>query len=122
MPDIFVPVDSAGFSFYVSELRYASAFTTFAFDYVSNKRDKWKSPLDFTRSFTVNNAVLDQFTSFAQSEYNIRKQSSSLARSRSVISKFIKSSIAQQLWTEEGYYRVVNETDKEVQAALKVLR
>ncbi len=122
MPDVFVPVDSAGFSFYVSELRFASAFTTFAFDYVSNKRNKWKSPKDFNRSFSVTNSVLDQFTSFAESEYNIRKQPSALARSRTVISKFIKSSIAQQLWVEEGYYRVVNETDKEVQAALKVLR
>ena len=87
MPDIFVPVDSAGFSFYVSELRYSNAFTTFAFDYVSNKRNKWKSPLDFTRSFNVNNSVLNQFASFGESEYSIRKQPASLEYSKNVISK-----------------------------------
>ncbi len=122
MPDIFVPVDSSGFSYYVSELRFSNAFTTFAFDFVQTKRSKWKSPLDFHRSFVVTSAVLDQFARFAQSEYKIKKNPASLNYSKSVISRFIKSSIAQQLWVEDGYYRVINESDKEVQAALKALK
>lgn len=122
MPDVFVPVDSSGFSFYVSELRFSNAFTTFAFDYIRNKRSKWKSPLDFNRSFQVTDAILTQFANFAQSEYKIRKDPAAMKRSKAVIAKFIKSSIAQQLWVEEGYYRVINETDKEVLAALKALR
>lgn len=122
MPDVFVPVDSAGFTFYVTELRYADAFTTFAFDYVRNKRNTWKSPLDFNRSFNVNSAILNQFAAFSESEYKIKKQPDSLIYSKNIISKFIKSSIAQQLWVEEGFYRVINETDKEVLAALKALK
>lgn len=122
MPDIFVPVDSAGFSYYVSELRFSNAFTTFAFDYVQNKRNKWKSSLDFNRSFDINSSILNQFAAFAESEYKIRKQPASMEYSKDIISKFIKSSIAQQLWIEEGYYRVVNATDNEVQAAMKALK
>lgn len=122
MPDIFVPVDSAGFTFYVSELRYSNAFTTFAFDYVQNRRNKWKSALDFNQSFNVNGSILNQFASFGESEYKIRKHPTSLEYSKKIISKFIKSSIAQQLWIEEGYYRVINETDKEVLAAMEALR
>jgi carboxyl-terminal processing protease len=122
MPDIFVPVDSAGFSYYVSELRFSNAFTTFAFDYVQNKRAKWKSSLDFSRMFDVNASIINQFAEFGESEYKIRKQPSSLEYSKKIISKFIKSSIAQQLWLEEGYYRVVNATDKEVLAAMKELK
>ncbi|MFK7787116.1 MAG: S41 family peptidase, partial [Crocinitomicaceae bacterium] len=111
MPDVFVPLDSSGFSYYVSELRFSNAFTTFAFDYVRNKRKKWKSSLDFTRSFDVSGSVLNQFVSFSESEYSIPRQPASLEYSKRVISKFIKSSIAQQLFIEEGYYRVINETD-----------
>jgi carboxyl-terminal processing protease len=122
MPDVFVPLDSSGFTYYVSELRFSNAFTTFAFDYVQNKRTKWKSSLDFTRSFTVNGSVLNQFASFGESEYHIPKQPAAMQYSKSIIAKFIKSSIAQQLWIEEGYYRVVNETDKEVLAALEALK
>ncbi len=119
MPDVFVPLDSAGFTYYVSELRFSNAFTTFAFDYVQNKRGKWKSALDFSRSFAVNSTILNQFAAFGESEYNIKKRPDSLKQSEKIISKFIKSSIAQQLWVEEGYYRVVNATDKEVLAALE---
>ena len=122
MPDIFVPVDSAGFTYYVSELRFSNAFTTFAFDYVQNRRNKWKSALDFNRSFEVNGTILNQFAAFGESEYKIQKRPDSLEYSKNIIAKFIKSSIAQQLWVEEGYYRVINETDTEVQAAMKALR
>lgn len=122
MPDIFVPLDSSGFSYYVSELRFSNAFTTFAFDYVQNKRNKWKSSLDFTRSFNVNNSILNQFAAFGESEYKIQKRPASLEYSKDVISKFIKSSIAQQLFIEEGYYRVINETDNEVLEALKAFK
>lgn len=122
MPDIFVPVDSAGFTYYVSELRFSNAFTTFAFDYVQNRRNSWNSSLDFNKSFSVNSTILNQFAAFGESEYKIKKRPDSLMYSKSIISKFIKSSIAQQLWVEEGYYRVINETDTEVQAALKALK
>ncbi len=122
MPDVFVPLDSAGFTYYVSELRFSNAFTTFAFDYVQNKRKKWKSALDFSQSFAVNSTILDQFAAFGESEYKIKKRPDSLKQSKKIISKFIKSSIAQQLWVEEGYYRVVNATDKEVLAALEALK
>lgn len=122
MPDVFVPLDSSGFSYYVSELRFSNVFTTFAFDYVQNKRKKWKSSLDFTRSFDVTGSILNQFVAFGESEYRIPRQPASLEYSKRVISKFIKSSIAQQLFIEEGYYRVINETDKEVLAAMKALK
>lgn len=122
MPDIFVPVDSSGFTFYVSELRFSNAFTTFAFDYVQNKRSKWKSAAEFNRTFQVTDAMLAQFAQFAEKEAKVRKDPAALKRSKTIISRFIKSSIAQQLWTEEGYYRVINQTDKEFLAALRVLR
>lgn len=122
MPDIFVPLDSAGFSYYVSELRFSNAFTTFAFDYVQNKRKKWKSSLDFSQSFNISTSILNQFAEFGESEYKIKKRPDSLKYSKNIISKFLKSSIAQQLWVEEGYYRVVNATDKEVLAAMKALK
>ena len=53
MPDIFVPFDTSGSSWYLSELHYSSVFQTFAFDFVQNKRKKWKSPAHFGRSFDV---------------------------------------------------------------------
>lgn len=122
MPNVFVPVDSSGFTFYVSELRFSNAFTTFAFDYVQNRRTKWKSAAEFNRSFQVTDAILAQFATFAEKEAKVRKDPAALKRSKTVIARFIKSSIAQQLWTEEGYYRVINQSDTEFLAALKALR
>ena len=39
--------------------------------------------------------------------------------SKTLIKQTLKAEIARQLWTEDGFYSVVNQFDKEVQRALK---
>ena len=67
MPDIFVPYDTTGSTWYYTQLRYTNVFTTFAFDFVQGKRTKWSSTTDFKRNFTVSDQVLNQLTAFAVS-------------------------------------------------------
>ena len=122
MPDIFVPYDSSGITPYFTALRFTSAFTTFAFDYVSNKRNKWKTPAAFTRQFKVGTDLLRQFAEYANDEYQIPMRGNQLNYSSKLISKVLKAEIARQIWVEQGYYQSINTTDKEVKAALKVLR
>lgn len=122
MPDIFVPIDTTGSSFYFSRLRYSPVFTTFAFDFVQNKRTKWKSANDYVKSFVVTNSVLNRFTNYARDEFGIGLMSGDLAISRSLIMNDIKGEIARQLWAEEGYFQVANGNDPVIKVALKELR
>jgi carboxyl-terminal processing protease len=121
MPDIFVPYDSAGASLYYRELRYSDAFFTYAFDYVQNKRKKWKNSIEFEKNFTVSESMLKSFLAYAERETSIPIHKKDLKRSKSLIIQTIKSEIARQLWTEDGYYRILNNTDKDVLRAIEAL-
>ena len=121
MPDVFVPFDSTGGSWYYTRLNVSPVFNSFAFDYVSNKRSKWKSARDFSRSFKVTESVLRQFAQFAENEYSISRDGDGMARSKTRIKHAIKTEIARQLWLEEGVFVVRDDFDKEVIQALKEL-
>lgn len=122
MPDVFVPFDSSGGSWYYTRLQVSPVFNAFAFDYVSNKRNKWKSAHDFARSFQVTESILQRFARFAEEEYEIEKDSEGMRTSKERIKHEIKSEIARQLWLEDGVFIVRDDYDNEVIRAVKELR
>jgi carboxyl-terminal processing protease len=122
MPDVFVPFDSTGNSWYFSDLRFSGAFQAFAFDYVSDKRQKWNSPQDFDQQFIVSDDLIERFAQFAAKEMKVKTDRSGLKHSKDMIRRQIKAEIARQIWLEDGFYRVVNQKDKEVQRALSVFK
>lgn len=122
MPDVFVPLDSSGSSWYFTDLRYSQSFNAFAFDFVQNKRNTWKSVAEFDKKFTVNDAILNRFTAFAAKEYKIKFVKSDFNHSKGLIARTLKAEIARQLWLEDGYYQVSNKYDREVQTAIKQLK
>jgi carboxyl-terminal processing protease len=121
-PDVFVPLDSIGFTSYFNQLRYSDAFICFAFDYVQNKRTKWKSPAAYAKSFVVNDGLMRQFLNYAEEHNAVPVDEQSMKKSRKLIAKVLKAEIANQIWMEDGYYRVINESDNEVREALKMLK
>jgi carboxyl-terminal processing protease len=121
MPDVFVPFDSTGMSFYYTELRYSTSFQSFAFDFVNDKRSKWNSPEQFNSNFTISDDLLEKFLQYAKKTDHIEINRAELKRSKKLICQTLKGEIARQLWVEQGYYIVANESDLEVQKAMKIL-
>lgn len=122
MPDVFVPFDSTGGSWYFTRLQVSPVFSAFAFDYVRGKRNKWKNVQEFSRSFQVTNTILNRFADFAEKEHDIRKDSQGMRQSKLRIQRAIKSEIARQIWLEEGVYQLRDDYDNEVQEAISRLR
>jgi carboxyl-terminal processing protease len=121
-PDVFIPFDSSGMSWYYTELRYSQAFNAFAFDFLQGKRSTWKSLDDFERKFVVSDALLQRFVQFSEKELKIKPDQGAIKRGKGLIVQTMKAEIARQIWLEDGYYRIMNATDKEVQRALRSLR
>lgn len=119
MPDVFIPFDSTGSSWYLTQLRYSPAFTTFAFSFVDDKRTQWNSPLSYYSDFTVTAKILQQFVEFAESEYDVKVHIKELNYSKKLIKRYLKAEIARQIWVEQGFYQVINKTDKEVLEAIE---
>jgi carboxyl-terminal processing protease len=122
MPDVFVPGDTSGSSFYLSELQWSGAGRAFAFDFMQSNRGKWSTAKDFVQQFEVSEELLKRFVAFAQKDFHVQKDALGLAVSKEVIKRMLKAEIASQKWTEEGYYRVLNPFDKELIKAISSFR
>jgi carboxyl-terminal processing protease len=121
MPDVFVPYDSSGVSWFYNELLFGQTFSAFAFDFVSGKRNAWKSAEQFEESFVVTPQLLNQFLRFVEKEFKLKRNIQEFEQSKQLISKMIKAEIARQIWLENGYFLVMNKEDKDVKRAMKLL-
>ncbi|NBU89823.1 MAG: S41 family peptidase [Flavobacteriia bacterium] len=121
-PDVFVPFDSSGTSFYLTSLQFSGAFTAFSFDYVSAKRNSWKDAKSFNEQFIVDEKLSKEFTDFAVKQFKVVFNAKEYQHSKKNIAKLLKAEIARQIWTEEGFYRTINPLDIELTTALKVLK
>jgi carboxyl-terminal processing protease len=122
MPDIFVPGDTTGTSFYLTELQWSGATRAFAFDFMQENRSKWSASKDFVQQFRVSEELLKRFVDYAQKNFLVQKDALGLAVSKELIKRMLKAEIASQKWPEEGYYRVLNPFDKELTKAISCFR
>jgi carboxyl-terminal processing protease len=114
-------LDTLGSSWYFSDLRFGNAFQHFAFDFVINKRNNWKSMNHFVSSFQVSNALVEEFVSYAEKVHHVKKDVKGLQISKKLIQETLKAEIARQIWTEQGYYAVINAVDQEVFKAIRLV-
>lgn len=122
MPDIFVPLDTTNSSTYFRRLRYANAFADFAYNYVRHHNlKKWEGFKEFEAGFEIDKNILYEFTSYATKQYDISFNETQFEAAKSRISENIKAEIARQVWLEQGAFYILNQTDKEVERALKYL-
>jgi carboxyl-terminal processing protease len=121
-PDIFVPIDTSNSTYYYVDLRYSPAFQQFAFDYVQDKRTKWKNETDFAANFDVTSQLMEQFVSYAEKNHKVIRNQKEYKKSYELIRRALKAEIARQLFLEQGYFTVITKYDNEVQRALKFLK
>lgn len=120
MPDVFVPLDTTGSSWLLTQLRYTMTFQAYAFDYANGKYKKWKNPSEYNATFQVTDALVADFIKFSEKEFKVRSNAQDLKTSKDLIKLLLKAEIARQIWTENGFYTVMSTADKEVLKALKL--
>lgn len=122
MPDVFVPLDTSRSTIYYLNLRFSGAFQQVAFDFVADKRSKYKTLDQFNLLFQVPESLLTKLTTYAQDELDVKFNRSEYEHSKSLIRIILKAEIARQLFIEEGYFLVEAAADNEVQKALQILK
>jgi carboxyl-terminal processing protease len=123
MPDIFVPLDTAGRSMYLAEVNYNGLANLFAFQYADRERDKlknYKSIDNFNKSFNVSDGLLNEFVEFAEKS-GVRRRDEAIKRSDKLLRMQIKALIARNIWGNEGFYPVINTVDSAYVKAIDVL-
>jgi len=117
-PDVFIPNDTAGASYYLTELYYESIFNHYAIRYLDNRRESFTSFDKFLSSFAITESMFNEFVAYA-SKLGVEQVSKDIVISKQVIKNRIKAEIARHIWSDNGYYAVYLEDDLDVQRALK---
>ncbi len=120
-PDTFIPNDTAGASYYLSELYYMNVFNHWAVNYL----DKYRSTLVdfdiFLKGFAITTTMFEQFIAYA-TKLGVEERPLDIVTSRNVIKNRMKAELARHVWEDNGYYSVYLQDDLDVQSAIKHLK
>jgi len=116
-PDQFVPNDTVGASYYLSDLYYKNVFNHFAIDVLDQKRESFNNFDAFKQHFQVSSTMFEKFIAYAGT-LGVEEDPIDIVTSRSTIKNRIKAEIARHVWLENGYYLVYLQEDLDVQTAL----
>lgn len=125
MPDLFVPVDTTGYSAYYRDLVARGVINSFAISYVDDNREKLKKeyPTEqaFLDRFEVTPGMIDDLVKLAQSR-EIEPNPEALETSRNTIEVILKGIIGRDLFEQSTYYRAVYPVlNPEYRAALDLI-
>lgn len=125
-PDIYVPLDTTGYSQYWSKLVRRGVISEFVIQYLDKHRAELQRAYPtfekFQSSFTVTPEMLQQLVALGEKR-DVSPDPAGLKTSEQAIALQIKALIAQKMWNMTEYFRIINsENDPELERALDVLR
>ncbi len=121
--DVFVGIDTVEYKGSFSKLFTKNAFLDYAyFYYLSNKATlkTYTSPKQFANTFNFTDADWQQFLVKAKTD-SVDLSNISGPEKTQILFR-LKTSLARQIWRNEGFYEVTNTNDKTVQKALEILK
>jgi carboxyl-terminal processing protease len=120
MPDVFVGLDTAGASEYLSIVSYKGIINQFGFDYADSHRSdltQYDGYNEFEKRFQIDHTLFDEFISYAD-EKGVTPDTNGIEVSREVIELRIKAYIARNIWGNDGFYAIMTDDDKVLREAL----
>ena len=120
MPDVFIPVDTAGYSPYYRKV-YGLIYR-FAFEYADKNRKELSDFPDY-RSLETHlrqKNIRDQFVAYAARQ-GVAKNDKDLKISGKWIENEVMAYIAKNILDDKGYYPILNQMDAMVQKGVEIL-
>jgi carboxyl-terminal processing protease len=122
MPDVFVSVDTTGYTKFHSQLIRSGALREFSLNYsTANAKviDAYKSAEAFKSNFNFSDADFKELVEFAEKKDVYTEDAK---EGKEDVFRNLKALVARSKWNSEGFYPIINEGDKMIQSALDVLR
>jgi len=120
MPDIFVPLDTSGYSRYYAEVVRKGVLYNFAFQYVDEHRStliKYKDAKAI-ETYLESINIFDKFVKFAE-DNEVLKSTKGFEKSKHLLSVQVKAAIARNLIDNDGFYPIIQEVDVTLNKAIE---
>jgi carboxyl-terminal processing protease len=123
MPDVFIPIDTSGYSSYLSEVSSKGLINRFAFQYIDIHRSeilaKFKTAKSFATSFNAS-PLTASFAAFAEKN-GVKTDARGLQHSSDIIQSQIQALMGRALYGNEGFYSILNNRDKAIKKSIELL-
>jgi carboxyl-terminal processing protease len=124
MPDVFVSADTTSNSAYFNKLFAKNVLNTFTLDFYDKNRtllnSEYKSFDDFKKKFQFSPDDVKSFITRGESE-GVKFNEEQFNKSKDEILLIMKGYIASNMWQISELYQIVNENDKVIDKALKII-
>ncbi len=124
VPDVFVGLDTAGRTLYLTEVLFTGTVNDFAFEYSDRERTKlkgYKTIENFNKSFVITPTILNEFVAYAEKN-KIKRNSKEIAQSESILKNQLKALIARNIFNGEGFYQVIQAQDNVLKKAVQMMK
>lgn len=125
MPDIFVPLDTAGNSAYFSRITRRGLEYQFAFEFVDNNRERFTKYKDVKELIKQLNSeittIFNDFVIYAE-EKGVKKNERDIQVSKKTIQIRLKALIARNIFDNDGFYPIIKEVDKTLIKAIEEVK
>lgn len=124
MPDVFVAADTSYSSSYFSRLAGKNILNSFALEYFDKNRDilnaKYKTFDNFKLNFQFTPDDIKTFIAKGEAE-GVKFDEAQFNKSRDEILLILKGLVSTNIWQVNQYFQIINENDKVIERALKVI-
>ena len=121
MPDYFVPLDTTGNSKYFNQLYNANILREYAFSFASENKTllKDKGYPAYLRNFEVSQAMINSVVDMGIKN-KIKPDYNDLLKNKQLFQVYIKAEVARNVWGNENFYPIFNQTNEVLQQAIKL--
>ena len=124
VPDVFVGLDTAGRTLYLTEVLFTGTVNDFAFEYSDRERTKlkgYKTIENFNKSFVITPTILNEFIVYAEKN-KIKRNAKEIAQSESILKNQLKALTARNIFNGEGFYQVIQAQDNVLKKAVELMK
>lgn len=121
MPDYFVPLDTTSSSKYFNQLFNANILREYAFTFAEQNKTQLleKGYSSYLEKFEVNDTMLSRVVVMGVNE-KITPRPNDLAKNKRLFQVYLKAEIARNVWDNQSFYPIINETNEVLQQAIKL--
>lgn len=120
MPDIFVPLDTSGYTKYYAEILRKGVLYNFTFEYADNNREtlsKYEDAKAFN-DYLESIDIFDQFIKYAE-QNGVSSKTKGFEQSKRLVNTQLKANIARNIIDNNGFYPIFMDVDTTLKVAIK---
>lgn len=122
MPDYFVPLDTTTSSTYLNKLFIKNAVQEYVFHYANEHKSELEnmSYQDYYDNFKITDAMRSALAKKGE-ENGVKPDYADMKKHQALFNTHMKAQIARQIWKNEGFYPIFNQTNEVLQQAIKLI-